>query len=819
VTQIASGGGVYVYNTSVVTQSQDNPISDVAPYGVPTVYCPDSTPVYAACIWLSLNLPAGQDSDTNHYDDYVLCTNVVGGVRPPNWNLAAPTGNKIGKKFLGYFDKDGKQIYKPGSNDEAVLVDPATVTLTNGQKLYAHWGDVVSGLTIDGKDISELSGTGWSYADHVLKFSSETTHSISGNAAITNDVRIKVDVNEMTLKLSGVNLQTTGGSPIFFGSKAWRCTIVVGGESSFESRASGCPGIDIGGRELTLKGDMKLTVKGGSGASAIGLKQGATASTSCNLTVDGAYLEAHGGAGAYDLGIGAENAPSVITKVTVKSGTVIADKIGGGGAGSFVKILNASVINSEGAAPTVVVPSPVNDRGAALYPVLLQTSLECQPVAARVYPRRYAASRFDVSCYSVAGACCLWLPDDFYQIDANTDELSGKCKFQWFLGVEEGLTLYCPKPTPFSEETLMVNDQATKDRSSGPGWRVMSDDPYSLVLDKVGADFTLKGSTLRPIDIRNASSVTFKDALCGSLIVHTNTTLKLDGRVILQNTHCDGIELNAGADLQIVNANSGSSSEPMLLIFSNSYGIGTDSGTDPKDGRHRLTVAGGRVCVHGGETSVDIGHPEKVNGNSARELELVMKGGLLKAKTARVNPLTVLGGALNVKNVYTSPKNATFATLAAAQQMALQTAVERPSEVAEANVDATEYAQLFTVKAVENKAMASGASGDADASGSSGSSGESWTLQADLKDEVKAEVQEAIDAAGTSLAESLASETPSATVQTKAGLYYGIAGAADLQALDSAEPQTWTLGDGTAKTLESEKPAADRGFYRVIVKP
>jgi len=95
-------------------------------------------------------------------------------------------------------------------------------------------------------------------------------------------------------------------------------------------------------------------------------------------------------------------------------------------------------------------------------------------------------------------------------------------------------------------------------------------------------------------------------------------------------------------------------------------------------------------------------------------------------------------------------------------------------------------------------------------------SGDGWSFKAVLKAAVTNELHQALNAKAVrdELAGSISKGRPRATVATKPGLYYGIAGAADLSELRSVQPENWQLGDGKPLTVEGRQPSnANNGAF------
>ena len=159
------------------------------------------------------------------------------------------------------------------------------------------------------------------------------------------------------------------------------------------------------------------------------------------------------------------------------------------------------------------------------------------------------------------------------------------------------------------------------------------------------------------------------------------------------------------------------------------------------------------------------------------------------------------GGRLVLEGI----ENVTFASEADAAAAAQYVPATRPNADVEKVVSAEDYAKMFTGAAVP--------------SGTPGL----WRVGHELTASVTNEIQQALAAAETlgGLVGTVTSDAPRTTVQTKAGLYYGMAGAAELGDLGAADVPAgkWTLGVGAVREVTGEKPvgAAGSAFYRLKV--
>jgi len=133
------------------------------------------------------------------------------------------------------------------------------------------------------------------------------------------------------------------------------------------------------------------------------------------------------------------------------------------------------------------------------------------------------------------------------------------------------------------------------------------------------------------------------------------------------------------------------------------------------------------------------------------------------------------------------------------KEAAEKAVVIRPAAISDSIISAEDYNKLFVVKAVET---------------TSGT----WVLEAELKTTVAENEQKKADDAQVSIV-ATAATTPSATVTTQAGLYYGIAGNTDVTEIKATEGTGWVLGDGTSKTITIEKVGTERGFYQMRISP
>ena len=123
-----------------------------------------------------------------------------------------------------------------------------------------------------------------------------------------------------------------------------------------------------------------------------------------------------------------------------------------------------------------------------------------------------------------------------------------------------------------------------------------------------------------------------------------------------------------------------------------------------------------------------------------------------------------------------------------------------PNDEVAAVVSAEDYGAMFKVSAVP------------------ASQAGKWTLAIELKEEVREEVRAALDGATKELASAATNNPVSVSFVLKPGLYYGLAGAADLVSWSTASPSNWVLGrGGDAQALSMDKPDGTSAFYSIRV--
>jgi len=168
--------------------------------------------------------------------------------------------------------------------------------------------------------------------------------------------------------------------------------------------------------------------------------------------------------------------------------------------------------------------------------------------------------------------------------------------------------------------------------------------------------------------------------------------------------------------------------------------------------------------------------------------------------------VTVNNGTATSQTSAAVDESATYVSQEAAQAAAANAYVARPNDQVAGVVTAEAYDGMFVKKTVKR-------------------SGSTWGIQPELTTATTNEVTQAISSSevASKLVSTITNAVPTTRVQTTAGLYYGMSGAVDVQAIGAATPSSWELGDGTEKEIRGARPAGatDKAFYqlRVTTKP
>jgi len=164
--------------------------------------------------------------------------------------------------------------------------------------------------------------------------------------------------------------------------------------------------------------------------------------------------------------------------------------------------------------------------------------------------------------------------------------------------------------------------------------------------------------------------------------------------------------------------------------------------------------------------------------------------------------VTVDGGATTSQASAPLDEKTTYASPAEAKAALEKSYVERPDAQVVGVVTAEAYDGMFDKMIVKQ-------------------SSDRWAIRSELTTAMTNEVTRAISSSKVvgNLVSTITDATPTTRVKTTAGLYYGLAGAADVQAIGTATPSSWELGDGTEKEIRGARPAGatDKAFYRLRV--
>ena len=209
-----------------------------------------------------------------------------------------------------------------------------------------------AGVTVNGVDVSEGSGEGWSYANSVLKLTSAGPFVLSGSTKNADgSVRVKV-ASEASVVMSNLVLYATKSACAFELSANVDLDLELAGTNVLKSGA-GYAGLRVpAGASLTLGRRSVLAatleVRGGSsGGAGIG---GQTSSAVGRIRILGGQIQAVGGSSG-GAGIGGARGRAA-DEIVIEGGTVFAtggdeaNAIGGGrgsASGAHVTILGGSV--------------------------------------------------------------------------------------------------------------------------------------------------------------------------------------------------------------------------------------------------------------------------------------------------------------------------------------------------------------------------------------------------------------------------------------------------------------------------------------------
>ena len=209
-----------------------------------------------------------------------------------------------------------------------------------------------AGVTVNGVDVSEGSGEGWSYTNSELKLTSAGPFVLSGSTKNADgSVRVKV-ASEASVVMSNLVLYATKSACAFEISANVDLDLELAGTNVLKS-GSGYAGLRVpAGASLTLGRRSVLAatleVRGGSnGGAGIG---GQTSSAVGRIRILGGQIQAVGGSSG-GAGIGGARGRAA-DEIAIEGGTVFAtggdeaDAIGGGygsASGAHVTILGGSV--------------------------------------------------------------------------------------------------------------------------------------------------------------------------------------------------------------------------------------------------------------------------------------------------------------------------------------------------------------------------------------------------------------------------------------------------------------------------------------------
>ena len=208
---------------------------------------------------------------------------------------------------------DGEHYYSAGGRRYATKIEGGTVTTIGIPDSY--------GVELDGVDVANLSGEGWSYKLFQSRLDVTKGFVISGTNT-EGKVNIFVDAaDETALTISNLCLKATSGSPItiLHGTN----TLCLAGTNTLDAAdAAGYPGLHVAGMHqgvvvTNLHDGAKLVARGGANAAGIGA---GNSDYTGSITIAGGIVEAAGG--AEGAGIGSSKDYGFYS-IAVAGGTVI----------------------------------------------------------------------------------------------------------------------------------------------------------------------------------------------------------------------------------------------------------------------------------------------------------------------------------------------------------------------------------------------------------------------------------------------------------------------------------------------------------------
>ena len=207
---------------------------------------------------------------------------------------------------------NGEYYYSVGGRRFAMKMDNGTVTTVEIPDSY--------GVEVDGVDVANLWGEGWSYKVFDSRLDVTNACVISGTNT-EGKINISVDATEeFALTISNLYLKATSGSPltVLHGTNT---LCLVGTNVLDAADAAGYPGLHVAsmyeGVVITnLHDGAKLVARGGENAAGIGAGNSALAG---NIEILGGIIEATGGANG--TGIGGSKGYGFVG-VIIRGGTV-----------------------------------------------------------------------------------------------------------------------------------------------------------------------------------------------------------------------------------------------------------------------------------------------------------------------------------------------------------------------------------------------------------------------------------------------------------------------------------------------------------------
>lgn len=266
-----------------------------------------------------------------------------------------------------------------------------------------------AGVTLDGVDVSQGSGAGWTWDGTELVVSGAGPYVLSGSSAVVRVVVPSNAVTALTLQDLCLNLSVPPlerGAPMRVSPHA-SLTLTVRGSNDLTTTGQWISALDVMSNatlRIVAASDGVLVARGGSGGGAGIGSDGLSHRKSGTIIVEGGTIVALGGFGGCGIGGGSAD-------VRICGGTIHADcQDSDASSTGPVTITGGSLFSETGD------PVPVNALGQNVYPVFFSGLTPGAAPALSGLPDYYGLT--DVVA-DERGLVCVWLPGGTHEIVAD----------------------------------------------------------------------------------------------------------------------------------------------------------------------------------------------------------------------------------------------------------------------------------------------------------------------------------------------------------------------------------------------------------------